>query len=143
MTMPQLSDHFTWEELAVCRHCGRHCPHRTSITYLALKLEDLRFKMGNRPIVVTSGWRCAERQIELYTAARRRGLPATRGGLHSRGLAADLRVPAAEQPQWVAPARDAGFAGIELTDDHLHLDLRPVPWFADRRTKKEDLPQRG
>lgn len=138
MTMAQLTEHFTWEELAVCRHCGGHCPDRTKIMYLALKLEDLRYKMGNRPIGVTSGWRCAERQMELFKEAGRKGMPATRSGFHPRGLAADLRVPPAQQPQWVGPARDAGFAGIELTKDHLHLDLRPVPWFADRRKLKAD-----
>lgn len=82
---------------------------------LAASLQKLREAWG-KPLIVTSGYRCARRNAEVGGVARSR---------HMHGLAADVAVPRAEQEEFHALAREAGFYKILLypARNFVHLEI--------------------
>lgn len=82
---------------------------------LALALQKLRGSWG-RPVVITSGYRCARHNVEVGGAARSR---------HMRGLAADIAVPRAEQDHVRGLARRAGFSKAIAYPERnfIHLEI--------------------
>lgn len=102
----RLSTHFSEREFR-CRHCGRVRvdPH------LIHHLERLRAIVG-RPLVIVSGYRCAEHNRRVG------GAPESQ---HLLGRAADIEAGYAT----VAQARAAGFVGIGVSGSEVtHVDVR-------------------
>tara|TARA_R110000803_G_scaffold76565_1_gene141226 strand:- start:1322 stop:1690 length:369 start_codon:yes stop_codon:yes gene_type:complete len=111
---------FTEKEMA-CSHCGK-----TGVTHSLMKdLQALRSRI-DRPLTVTSGYRCPEHPIEAKKA---------RPGAHGQGTAVDLRaVTGSEKYELMKLAFQMGFAGIATAQTFIHLDVghstanRPASW---------------
>ena len=71
--------HFKVKEFA-CKHCGEI---KIDINLL-IKLEELRRAIGNRPIIINSGYRCKTHNTRVGGA---------KNSQHLYGKAADIRVP--------------------------------------------------
>lgn len=87
----KLTEHFTLEELTVSQEAARRRINNTpgaqtieNLRYLAEQLEEVRHVLGNRPIIVSSGYRCAT----LNAAVGSKPTSA-----HVKGLAADFTCP--------------------------------------------------
>lgn len=84
-----------------------------------------------RPMVVTSGWRCREYQMELN--------PATPDSSHTRGMGADIAVHSnKERYDMLLAFIQAGFNRIGIYDKHFHVDTDPdlppgVVWVGDSK----------
>lgn len=108
--MGDLTEHFSAEEFR-CRHCGAV---KTSCVMLEA-LEKLRRIIGDRPIVIVSGYRCPRHNKAVGGATRSR---------HVYGDAVDLPSRLATPEQ----ARRAGFTGIGTRGPWaVHVDTRPSP----------------
>lgn len=81
----------------------------------AASLQKLREAWG-KPLIVTSGYRCASRNAVVGGVERSR---------HMRGIAADVAVPRAEQKKFYELARAAGFSKILLypARNFVHLEI--------------------
>lgn len=113
-----LSQHFTRGEF-LCKHCGAHGIKQELID----ALEALR-RMVQRPIVVTSGYRCPKHPVEKSKS---------KPGYHAQGLAADITVSGMTPRQVYAYALHiAAFHGFGVDDNkkYLHVDVRPGPQIA-------------
>jgi len=84
---------------------------------LLRRLQDLRSALG-RPVHVRSGYRNPAHN------ARVGGSP---NSYHLRGMAADITVPGLPPPQLAAAAHQAGFRGIGIYSNFVHVDIRPSP----------------
>lgn len=108
--MTQLTNHFSAAELD-CPHCGK-CVMQPA--FMA-KLEQLRVAYG-KPITINSGYRCPEHNKAVGGAPK---------SYHMQGRAADIAVPnKSERYKLVKIAMQLGFAGIEISKAHLHVDNR-------------------
>lgn len=108
--MGDLTEHFSTDEFR-CRHCGAV---KTSCVMLEA-LEELRRIIGDRPIVIVSGYRCPRHNKAVGGATRSR---------HVYGDAVDLPSRLATPEQ----ARRAGFTGIGTRGPWaVHVDTRPSP----------------
>lgn len=104
--MGNLSPHFDTSEFA-CHHCGRVSVSPSLVEHL----ERLRRILG-RPIVIVSGWRCAEHNAAVGGAPRSQ---------HLYGRAADIPSGVATVPQALA----AGFTGVGHRRGWVvHVDVR-------------------
>lgn len=100
--MTQLSEHFSLEEMIATSHTGfDQVPSAAivaALTVTCATLEAVRTVLGNRPMHVTSGYRCP-------------GLNAAVGGVsdsaHLFGFAADFVCPAFGSPLDICRALDA------------------------------------
>lgn len=115
--MTRLSEHFSLAEMAASETARvrgiDNRPSDQAIVYLArtaIVLETIRAAVGNRPVLVTSGFR---------SEALNRAVGGSRTSAHLDGRAADIVVP-----QFGTPARLAGvIAGLPgLTFDQLILE---------------------
>lgn len=86
----QLTENFSFEELIHSEYAVRHHIDNTpndeigaNLQTLAEGLERARKVLGDRPLVVTSGYRCAKVNSAIG---------GSRGSFHQRGLAADFHV---------------------------------------------------
>ena len=117
----RLSAHFELSEFLVGLRPGTAVPPAVlaALTELARRLEILRAELGGGPVVITSGWRPAWRNLQVGGALNSRHVP---------GQAADLRV-AGRSPTVVATvALNLGiFGGIGFYPSWTHLDTRPRP----------------
>ncbi len=108
-----ITAHFTDEEF-ICRHCGKSGVKLE----LVEALEALRGHLG-RPIIINSGYRCPAHPVE---AAK------LEPGYHTKGIAADLRVPGMTPREVYAVAltmpQFKGF-GVDDENGYIHLDTRP------------------
>lgn len=111
----RLSAHFDSIEFA-CR-CG--CGFDTPDPALVAGLQALRNMLG-RPVIVTSGCRCARHNATVGGA---------RASLHVAGKAADIRVSGMSARELYAAARQIpqfrGF-GIDDARGFLHVDTRQL-----------------
>lgn len=117
--------YFTHEEMA-CTHCKKN---EMDDAFMA-KLDFLR-EVYNKPMIVSSGYRCPEHPIE----ARKES-----AGAHSTGKAVDIAVSREEAYMLLKLAMQAGFMGVGLQQKgsgrFLHLDMcnntdrypRPTVW---------------
>lgn len=103
--------HFKVREFA-CRHCGEI---KIDINLL-LKLEELRKQMGNRPIIINSGYRCKTHNNNVRGAKRSQ---------HLYGRAADFRVKG-YSPQYVYIVADRinQNGGVGKYPSFTHIDTR-------------------
>jgi len=100
--------YFNREEF-ICPHCGREeMKHR-----FLLDLDTLRAWL-NKPMHVSSGWRCPE-----YNKSK----GGAENSPHMHGLAADISCSSAvEARNIVHKADEIGIMGIGVYDKHIHLD---------------------
>lgn len=78
-------------------------------------LEILRGKIGHKPIIVTSGYRCEEYNKKVG------GVPRS---YHLLGMAADIKVPGMQPADLITHAEEVGFLGLGLYKTFCHLDIR-------------------
>lgn len=112
----QLSEHFHKREFN----------HKQPGTELALdefeidpllirKLEELRTAIGDRPIIITSGYRSPEYNESVGGAKHSQ---------HMIGRAADIRV-AGMRPRTLGKyAQNVGFTFVKIYRTHVHVDVR-------------------
>lgn len=102
-----------------CKHTGRNEMQQEFME----RLDELRDLCGF-PFVITSGYRDPSHPDEAKKA--------TKGGTHTLGCAADIRVEGGSQRRdLVAKALKLGFAGIGVAKGFVHVDTRdsmPVMW---------------
>jgi uncharacterized protein YcbK (DUF882 family) len=109
-----LSEHFSREEMA-CRHCGK-LPKQGISQALLDGLEKLRTAIGNKPINVSSGYRCPVRNMEVD------GVP---NSDHMKGKAADICVPGMNVYKLADLCLEIfDGVGIYEEDDFVHVDMR-------------------
>ena len=86
------------------------------------RLDELREACGF-PFIVTSGYRDTTHSAERHK---------DKGGWHTKGLAADIRIYHAEDRfKIVQKAIEMGFTGIGIAKTFVHVDVRdttPVIW---------------
>lgn len=109
--------YFTLQEFA-CQHTGENEMNTAFIE----KLDLLRRNCGF-PLVITSGYRSPDHPLEVVKE---------KGGMHTKGIAADLRVRGGVQrSKLVREAIKLGFSGIGVGKSYCHVDGRagaPVMW---------------
>ena len=108
-----IAPHFNLSEFA-CPCCKRVMLH----PLLLEKLEKLR-KIIERPIYITSGYRCF---------AYNRKVGGVANSYHLIGLAADIKVKDINLMEFLAYAEEIDFSGIGFYEkkNFLHLDVRPT-----------------
>lgn len=130
----QLTPHFTLAELTVSQTAARQGIDNTpdsaalrNLRTLAQALEVIRAKLGNKPIVVSSGYRCPA----LNTA-----IGGSKTSAHMQGLAADFTVPGHGTVLQTARAVAEAFSNFDQLileyNDWIHLGL-PAPGKPPRR----------
>ena len=108
-----IAKHFRLSEFA-CPCCRRVMVHPK----LLAKLSELR-GMIERPIYITSGYRCPEYNQKIGGVVN---------SYHLIGLAADIKVKDINLIELLEYAENIGFAGIGFYEkkNFLHLDVRPT-----------------
>lgn len=114
MTDQKLSPHFALNEFV---RPGDKVPHDVmlNLVELALKLERIRERLGNRPITITSGYRTAKHNTAVGGA---------KNSFHLRGMAADIVVEGMS-PKQVQSTLSDWPGGLGLGATFTHLDIRP------------------
>ena len=115
--------HFTAKEFACkCGNCGG--AEDMNPEFMTL-LDEMRDRL-NRPMTITSGYRCREHPEEAKKA-----LP----GAHNQGTAADIAVSGgSERFEIISIALEVGMLGLGVANSFVHVDLghetttRPMAW---------------
>ncbi len=111
--------HFRRDEFS-CR-CG--CGKSDMQPLFMGRLQALRMIWG-KPMIITSGYRCANHPSERIKAQ-----PGT--GTHSQGIAADIGISGPDAVSLLRLALDANFTGIGIQQKgngrFIHLDIREHP----------------
>lgn len=109
-----LSEHFSRAEFA-CHHCGE-LPEQGISQALLDGLEKLRTAIGNEPIYISSGYRCAK-----WNRANN-GVP---NSDHMKGKAADIYVTGMSAYELGLQCQNIfDGVGIYEEDDFVHVDMR-------------------
>ena len=109
-----LSEHFSREEFA-CKCCGT-LPLNGISKALLEGLERLRVAIGNRPINVSSGYRCRARNFEVG------GVP---NSDHILGVAADICVEDMDVDELGSECKKIfDGVGIYRYENFVHVDMR-------------------
>ena len=112
--MGDLSKHFSKSEFK-CPHCGKIIINMQLIS----KLEEIRKAIGNRPIIITSGYRC-----KTYNAS----IDGCLNSPHIEGLAADIKVYDFSIIDLALRANIVQEIRLGLYPNHLHIDIKkPSP----------------
>lgn len=108
----KLSQNFTTQEFACRCGCGFDQPNPRLVT----ALEELRAKLGNRSIVITSGCRCDNHNRNVG------GSPSSQ---HLRGAAADIAVYGISGADLYLYSRDIpDIKGFGAGKTWAHIDVR-------------------
>ncbi len=92
------------------------CCNRVKISNeLVARLERLRIIIGNKPIVITSGYRCTNQNSIVG---------GTKKSYHKYGLACDIKIKGMDPEFLKEYAIRSGFSGIGTYPNFTHLDLR-------------------
>jgi len=107
----KLTKHFKLKEFT-CRHCGKGEEKIDPV--LVAKLEVLRSLLADKPIIVTSGYRCESHNQTVGGAV---------DSQHLKGKAADIVVKGLK-PYQVYYYADKVFAnsGVGFYKTHIHVD---------------------
>lgn len=101
-----------------CSHTGKN---EMDSSFLS-KLDELRDRCGF-PFVITSAYRDITHPVEAKK---------NKGGTHTQGIAADIRVSNGTQKYTIVKeAMAMGFTGIGIANTFIHVDTRtttPVIW---------------
>ena len=101
-----------------CSHTGKNDMDSSFLT----KLDELRDRCGF-PFVITSAYRDITHPVEAKK---------NKGGTHTQGIAADIRVANGNQKYTIVKeAMAMGFTGIGIANTFIHVDTRtttPVIW---------------
>lgn len=101
-----------------CSHTGKN---KMDSSFLS-KLDELRDRCGF-PFVITSAYRDITHPVEAKK---------NKGGTHTQGIAADIRVSNGTQKYTIVKeAMAMGFTGIGIANTFIHVDTRtttPVIW---------------
>ena len=104
-----------------CPKCGMKVPHNMNPKAMS-KVQMLRDAV-ERPLVITSGYRCPEHPNEARKA---------KPGQHNEGLAVDIKVSnGAEAFELIKTGLLLGANGFAYGNGFIHLDWRystPVTW---------------
>ena len=113
--MGNLTEHFSaWEFKCPCSECKKKKIHID--LNLIYKLEEIRTRIGGKPIKITSGVRC---KAENKRSGGNSSSP------HLLGKAADIQAEGAS-PVFVAlMAETVGNVRIGLYPNHVHIDVIP------------------
>ncbi|MEB3286185.1 MAG: D-Ala-D-Ala carboxypeptidase family metallohydrolase [Vampirovibrionales bacterium] len=90
-------------------------PIISNLQKLAQSLETVRTRLGDRPIVITSGYRSVEHNKTVGGA---------KNSYHLQGMAADIVVPGVS-PKEVQTILTDWPGGMGLAETFTHLDIRP------------------
>jgi len=111
-----LSEHFKLREfLCKCGQCEIPPTALHNIQDIARVMEDVRKLHGNKPITITSGYRCPEHNRKIGGAPN---------SYHMRGQAADFVVKGVSPKVTQSLLKDWR-GGLELTSGWTHLDTGP------------------
>jgi uncharacterized protein YcbK (DUF882 family) len=108
----QISLHFTEDEFR-CKCCGMIIVN----PILIRQLEALRHALGDKPINVSSGYRCLNHNRAVGGSPRSQ---------HLYGNAADIYVSGIS-PKELAKQAGEFFDGIGIYEDFVHVDVRGYP----------------
>ena len=106
----KLTDNFNLKEFE-CR-CCKQVKIDSELVFILQRLRDTI----NRPVIVTSGYRCVRHNKEVG---------GVENSYHLQGLAVDIAVDM-NLERLANLARFIGFRGIGIYRNFLHLDLGPV-----------------
>lgn len=111
-----LEDNFNLKEFE-CTHPDHN--HVIVDSGLVSKLQELRERL-NTPLIITSGFRCDERNKQVGGAEE---------SYHLEGKAVDISTGNIDEDidTIYRMAVDIGFSGIGLYDSFIHLDTRLIP----------------
>lgn len=114
----RLSDHFAVREFRARRGTAPDGDEILIATELIERLERLSDRIGNRPIIVTDGYRTPAYDL-LLTGQK---------GQHTLGKAADIKTSGIGSRELAAHAQTVGFDGIGIINDTaIHVDVRGYP----------------
>jgi uncharacterized protein YcbK (DUF882 family) len=114
MRQVQLSPHFKLSEFLRAQDPFPSAAVIANLKRLAQALEKARKQLGDRPILITSGYRTPVHNAEVRGAV---------GSYHTRGMAADILVKGLHPRQVQAILKDwPGGLGAYAT--HTHVDIR-------------------
>lgn len=101
------------------------CCHRVMLHPLLLRKLSLLRQEINRPLLISSGYRCYKENRKVH---------GVKASYHLFGLAVDVQVASMEMVDLRVYAIKISFGGIGLYDNFLHLDIRSVPERWDHRS---------
>lgn len=104
-----------------CRHCKKL---KLNINLL-LKLEDLRKAIGDKPMIINSGYRCP---------IHNKAVGGIKNSEHLKGNAADIRVNSLT-PNHIYKIADKMFNGVGLYNTFTHVDVGVNKYRWDKSTK--------
>lgn len=121
------SEHFTLEELRCKCGCGIVKVRSGSLT----RLEDLRHRGGDKPIILSSAFRCPDYNARVSSTGR--------DGPHPTGRAFDIRCYGKRAYEIIDFAIIVGFTGIGISQrgphsgrfihvDDIESPMRPWVW---------------
>lgn len=108
----QITEHFAWNE-ADCRCCQR-IHSREAVLKAAHMMEEVRGRLGDKPIKVLSWCRCPRHNAKVGGAA---------DSFHMKGLAVDFVVKGMTPAEVAAGLKDHD-GGLGAYPGFVHLDCR-------------------
>lgn len=110
-----LSEHFSENEFR-CKCCGELPPGGIDPILLS-RLECIRALFGNKPITITSGYRCLKHNQEIKGST---------GSKHIDGKAADFQIKGIKPYElYFVVEKIFHNGGIGIYKRHLHVDTGP------------------
>ena len=97
---------------------------------LVIELQRLRDFIG-KPITISSGYRTPERNKSLKNSSSK--------SKHMEGIAADIYVEGMSVEELYYIVKHFNFNGIGIYNYHVHVDVRGVMAFWDKRSVKKSL----
>ena len=132
----KLTAHFRSTEFD-CK--GNGCCAETVIDRQLLEyLEQLRMHFKH-PLIINSGYRCQKHNQTVGGSAK---------SYHTKGMAADIRIPGFTSREVAAVAEELGIPGIGLYETKedgyfVHIDTRPgrTRWYGQKQEKREKFSE--
>jgi hypothetical protein len=109
--------HFNWNEFASRGSFagGLTKNIQGNVLLMMFKLEALRFKGGQRPLRINSGFRSVSHNAQVGGASNSQ---------HMYGIAADITIDGLSPRQVATLAKTCGFSGVKAYRNHVHVDSR-------------------